>query len=70
MAVSALEKQEQNRQKQIQIREACEELDVSPPSPPLCGSMPLAPLPLVALGLSLEQGDPAMGTRGSLPYAH
>ena len=32
MAVSALEKQEQNRQKQIQIREACEELDVSPPA--------------------------------------
>ena len=29
MAVSALEKQEQNRQKQLQIREACEELDVS-----------------------------------------
>lgn len=29
MAVSALEKQEQNRQKQIQIREACEELDES-----------------------------------------
>ena len=28
MAVAALEQQEQNRQKQLQIREACEELDV------------------------------------------